>query len=157
MQLLRNEIFIQRKSSRISGCYILCSLLLYDLQNFHGASFDADATGNALGCGILGLEDHDLHGAGLNALATRDTILLIDHVHTGLGILGDSVMLTSLHALATLDAGHGLSAAVLAGNDLDAGIIRMELLVKCLGAGIDAGQASHAFYIFLNSELLHIG
>jgi hypothetical protein len=64
-------------------------------------------------------------------------------------------MLTGLHALAALNAHHGLSSAVLTGNDLDAGIVGMELLVECLRAGLNALQASHTLGILLNGQLLH--
>jgi len=98
---------------------------------------------------------HDLHGTSLDTLAAADAVLLIDHVNTGLGILRDRIMLASLHALAALDADHGLGTAILTGNDLDAGIIGMEFLVKSLGAGLNALQANHTFHILLNSEFLH--
>ena len=133
----------------------LCKNLLFDdFQNLHGAGLDTDAAGDALGSGILGLQNHDLHGAGFHALAAADTQLLVDHVNAGLGILGDSAVLTDLHALAALDAGHGLGTVAL-GNDLDAGIIGVEFLVEGFGAGLNALQASHTFRIFLNNELLH--
>jgi hypothetical protein len=64
-------------------------------------------------------------------------------------------MLTGLHALAALDADHRLSATIFACNDLDAGIIRVELLVESLGASVHTGQTGHALNIFLYSELLH--
>ena len=73
--------------------------------------------------------DHDLHGADSNAGTAADTQLLIDHVNTGLGILSDSTVLAGLHALTALNTGHGLGAGAL-GNDLDSGIILMELLVE---------------------------
>jgi hypothetical protein len=98
--------------------------------------------------------DHDLHRTYLNTLAATDTLLFIDHVNTGLRILSDSLMLTDLHALAALDADIGLSTLTL-GNDLQARIVLVEFLIKCLGASPDTLQTSHAFYIFLNSELLH--
>ena len=129
-------------------------LLLYDLQNFHGASLHADAAGNTLGGSAFFCHDHDLHGAGFYALAALDAQLLIDHVHTGLGILRDGTGFTDLGALAALDADIGLSAGAL-GKNLDAGIVLMEFLVKSFGASADALQTSHTFYIFLNSELLH--
>jgi len=135
--------------------YIMLELLLHDLQDFHGAGLDTNAAGDALGNGVTFFMDHDLHGADLNALAAANAQLLIDHVHAGLGILGDGTVLTSLHALAALDADIGLGTAILAGNDLNAGIVRMELLIKGFGASLNALQAGHALYIFLNSELLH--
>jgi hypothetical protein len=99
--------------------------------------------------------DHDLHGANLDTLAAADAELLVDHVHTGLGILGDGTVLTDLHALATLDADIGLGPTLLACNDLNAGIVGMELLIKGFRASLNALQAGHTLYIFLNSELLH--
>ena len=130
-------------------------LLLNNFENFHGASLDTDATSDALGCGILGFQDHDLHGANLYALATADTVLFVDHVHAGLGVLGDGIMLTSFHALAALDTDHGLRAAVFTRNNLDTGIVGVELLVESLGASIYTCQAGHTLNIFLYSELLH--
>jgi hypothetical protein len=131
-------------------------LLFDDLQDLHGASLDADAAGDALGGRILRLQHHDLHGAGLDALAAADALLLVDHVDAGLGILGNSLMLTGLHALAALDADHGIGSIALSG-DLDAGQIGVELLVECLGASLNALQAGHTFGIFLNSQLFHNG
>ena len=91
---------------------------------------------------------HDLHGADLNTLAALHAQLLVDHVNAGLGVLGDGAMLTGLHALAALDADHGLGFAVLAGNHLNAAQIRMELFVECVGASTNTLQASHALYTF---------
>ena len=98
--------------------------------------------------------NHDLHGADLDTLAALHTLLLIDHVNTGLGILSDGTMLTGTHALATLDAGHRLGAGTL-GNHLDAGQILMEFLIESSGTGTDTFQTCHALNIFLNSQLLH--
>ena len=98
---------------------------------------------------------HDFHGTSSHTSAAANAQLLVDHVNTGLGILGDSAVLTGLHALAALDANHGLCSAILTGNDLNAGIIRIKLLVERLGAGLNALQASHAFGILLNGQLLH--
>ena len=132
------------------------TLLFDDLQDFHGAGLDADAAGDALGSGALFGQDHDLHGAGFDTLAAADTLLLVDHVNAGLGILGDSLMLTGLHALAALDADHGLGSVALSG-DLDAGQIGVKLLVECLGASLNTLQAGHTFGILLNSQLFHNG
>ena len=129
-------------------------LLFDDFQYFHGADLDTDAAGDALRNGIAFLMYHDLHGADLDALAAADTVLLADHVNTGLGVLGNGIMLASLHALTTLDADIGLCAGALS-NDLQAGIVLMEFLVESLGASANTLQASHTFHIFLNSELLH--
>jgi hypothetical protein len=63
-------------------------------------------------------------------------------------------MLTSLHALAALNAGHGLSTGAL-GNDLDAGKVLIKFLIKCLGTSLHALQTGHTLYVFLNSELFH--
>ena len=131
-------------------------LLFDDLQDLHGAGLDADTAGDALGSGILGLQNHDLHGANLNTLAAADALLLVDHVDAGLGILGNSLMLTGLHALAALNADHGLGSIALSG-DLDAGQIGVKLLVKCLGASLNALQAGHTFRILFNSQLFHNG
>ena len=131
------------------------NLLLDDLQHFHGAGLYTDAAGDALGHGILGLVNHDLHGANLDALTATNAVLFADHVDTGLGILGNGIVLTDLHALATLNADVGLGTAGLTGNDLDAGIIGMELLVESLRASLNALQTSHTFHIFLYSKLLH--
>jgi len=130
-------------------------LFLNDLQDLHGAGLDTDAAGNALGCGSLGLQHHDLHGAGLHALAAGNTLLLVDHVHAGLGILGDGIMLAGTHALAALDTGIDLGSAVLACHDLDAGQIGIEFLIESLRASLDALQAGHALLAFFDSQFLH--
>jgi len=129
-------------------------LLLHDLQDLHGACLDADAAGDALGNGVLVLLDHDLHGADLDTLAAADALLLVDHVDTGLGVLGDGLMLTDLHALTALDADHGLGAGALCG-DLDAGQILVKVLIESNGAGPDTLEASHTLGILLNREFLH--
>jgi hypothetical protein len=98
--------------------------------------------------------NHDLGGANFHTLATADTLFLVDHVDAGLGILGNCLMLTSLHALAALDTDAGLSAAAL-GNNPDAGQIFVKFLIKCNGTCFNTLQACHALCIFLNSELLH--
>ena len=130
------------------------TLFFDDLQQFHGANLNTDTAGDALGNGIAFLMNHDLHGAHFNTLAAANALLLVDHVHTGLGILGNCLMLTGLHALATLDANIGLGAVTL-GNDLDAGIVLMKFLVEGLGTSTDALQASHTGNVFLNREFLH--
>ena len=127
-------------------------LLFYDLQHFHGAGLDTDAAGDALGSGVL--QAHDLHGADLHALAAADALLLVDHVHAGLGVLGDGLVLAGAHALAALDANVGLGSIALS-NDLDAGQVGIKFLIESLGAGLDALQAGHTFSGFINSELLH--
>ena len=129
-------------------------LLFYDLQDLHGAGLDTDAAGDALGSRTLGLEDHDLHGTGLHTSAAADTQLLIDHVHTGLGVLSDGAMLAGLHALTALDA-HIRLGSIALGHDADAAQILIEILVESLGASLNTLQASHTFGIFLNDQLLH--
>ena len=133
---------------------IYVELLLDDFQNLHGASLDTDAAGDALGGGIAFLQDHDLHGADFHALTAGNALLLVDHVDTGLGVLGNSLMLADLHALAALDADVGLGSIAL-GNDLDAAEIGIKFLIESFGAGLDALQASHTFGTLFNSELLH--
>ena len=98
---------------------------------------------------------HDLHRAGSHTSTATNTQLLVDHVHAGLGILGDGAMLAGAHALAALDADIGLGLTVLAGDDLDAAEGHIIGLIKCLGTSLNALQAGHASLIFLNSELLH--
>ena len=73
---------------------------------------------------------HDLHGANLDTLATADALLLVDHEHTGLGVLSNGLMLAGAHALAALNADIGLSCAILTGNDTNAGQILIEFLIK---------------------------
>ena len=131
----------------------LC-LLFDDLQNLHGASLDTDAAGDALGSGIAFLQNHDLHGADFDTLAAADTLLLVDHVNAGLGVLGNGLMLAGLHALAALDADIGLGRIAL-GNNLDAGQVGIKLLVECFGTGLNALQTCHALGTLFNSELLH--
>ena len=94
-------------------------LLFDDLQQFHGASLDTNAAGDALGHRIAFPMNHNLHGAYLNTLAAANALLLVDHVHAGLGVLGDGFMLTGTHALAALDAHIGLCNAGLV-DHLDA-------------------------------------
>ena len=130
-------------------------LLFDDLQDFHGASLDTDATGDALGSGTTLGHDHDLHGANFHALAAGDALLLVDHVNAGLGVLGDGLVFTDLHALAALDADIGLGSTVLL-NDVDAAQSHIINLVESSGTGTDTLQASHALFALLNHELLHI-
>ena len=130
------------------------ALLFYDFQNFHGASLDANTTGDAL-CGrTFRRLDHNLHGANLNALATRGTQLLIDHVHTGLGILGDGAGFANLFALTALDTGHGFRTGTL-GNDLNARQVFIEFFEECSGTGTNALQAGHTFHILFDGKLFH--
>ena len=124
-------------------------LLLDDLEDFHGACFDADAAGDALGSGALRRLDHNLHGADLHALTAGGAQLLIDHVHTGLGILGDRASLANLGALTALNAGHRLGASAF-GNDLNAAQVRIKCLKEGCGASTDALQTCHTFRSLLN-------
>ena len=95
-----------------------------------------------------------MHGAGFDALAAADTLLLVDHVHAGLGILSDGFVLTCLHALAALDANIGLCAGAL-GNDLDAAQGDIIHLIESFRASLNTLQTSHTFTILFNNELLH--
>ena len=132
----------------------LLDLFLHDFQQFHRACFDADAAGNALGGGAAFLEHDHVHGAGFGALAAADALLLVDHVHAGLGVLGDGFVLTGTHTLAALNAGVGLGAGTL-GHDADTALLLVKFLIERLGTGGDALQTCHALHIFLSSELLH--
>ena len=129
-------------------------LLLDDLQNLHGAGLDTDAAGDALGGGAGLVLDHDLEGAGLDALAAVGAELLVDHVHTGLGVLGDGTGLTGLGAQTALGADHGLGSG-LGLVDLDAGLGDFVDLVDCLGASLDTLQAGHTLGTLLDGQLLH--
>ena len=131
-------------------------LLLNDLQDLHGASLGADTAGDTLACSATFRKDNDLGRTSLSTLAAGCTQLLVDHIYTGLGILGDRTAFTSLHTQTALNADHGLRT-VLALHDMDAGKIGMECLIESLGAGFNASQASHTFHIFLNSQLFHNG
>jgi hypothetical protein len=130
-------------------------LLFYDFQDLHGTGLDADATSDALAGGTAFLQDHNLHGAGLDTLAAGNAQLLVDHVDAGLGILSDGASLANLGALAALDTGHGLGIASLVGANLDGAEGHIEFLIECLGTSLNALQASHAFFIFLNGQFFH--
>ena len=129
-------------------------LLLDDLQDLHGASLNTDATCNALAGRTIFGSHHNLHGANLNALAAGSAELLVDHVYTGLSILGNCASLTDLSALTALDADHGLSLALLIYN-LDAGQILMELLIESGGTCVNTLQACHTLATLFNTKLLH--
>ena len=129
-------------------------LLLDDLEDFHRACLDADAAGDALGSGILRLQDHNLHGAGLDALTATDALLLIDHVNASLRVLSNGFMLTDLCTLAALDTGHRLCTGTLC-HDLNARQILVELLIKGVGASLHTLQTSHALSVLFNHEFLH--
>ena len=133
---------------------ILVMLFLDDFKDVHGTSLNADAASNTLTGGAAFFHDHDLHGTCFHALAAGNAELLIDHVNAGLGILGDGALFAGLFTLSALDAGHRLCTGSL-GHDLDAGIIRMEFLVKSIGASLDAFQTSHTFRTLFNHEFLH--
>ena len=129
-------------------------LLFDDLQDLHGASLNANAASDALGGGAVLGSDHNLHGADLNTLAAGSAELLVDHVNTGLCILGDCTGLTDLSALTALNADHGLSLTLLL-NDLDAGQVLMELLIESGGTCVNTLQTCHALSALFNSKLLH--
>ena len=131
-------------------------LLLDDLQDLHGAGLDTDAAGDALGSGgTLAVGDNQTEGAGLGALAAAGAQLLADHVHAGLGILGDGTVGAGLGAQTALGADLGLGSA-LALHDLDAGLGDIIDLVESLGASLDTLQAGHALGALLERQLLHI-
>ena len=129
-------------------------LLLDDLQDLHGAGLGADAAGDALGGGSILVLHDQTEGASLGALAAAGAELLVDHVHAGLGVLGDGALLAGTHALAALHTGIHLDGAVLF-NDLDAGLIGIEFLVESVGASTDALQTSHTSFALLNSQFFH--
>ena len=136
-----------------AGFYV--ELLLFDdLQDLHGACLDADAASDALGSRTVFGSDHNLHGANLNTLAAGGAELLVDHVNTGLGVLGDRTGLTDLSALTALDTDHRLCLALLF-YDLDAGQILMELLIESGGTCVNTLQACHALAALFNTKLLH--
>ena len=131
-------------------------LLLDDLQKFHGAGLDTDAAGDALGSvSSTFRHDHNLKGAGLDALAAANALFLIDHVNAGLGVLGDGFMFAGAHALAALDAVIHLGFAVLF-HDLDAAQARIGYLIKCFGASHNAAKACHAAIVLADIQLLHL-
>ena len=128
----------KRKGCRI---YIrqpsISNLFFHDFQNFHGAGLYADTAGDTLaGRSFLG-HYHNLHGARFHALAAGGAQFLVNHVHTGLGVLSDCTGLTDLGALTALDTVHGLGCAILIHN-ADTGQILMELLIESLGTGGNA-------------------
>ena len=144
----------KKEKAAAAAFSVKTQLLLDDLQDLHGAGLDADAAGDALGSGAVLGHNHDLHGADLDTLAAGNALLLVDHVNAGLGVLGDGLVLTDLHALAALNADIGLGGTVLL-NDVDAAQGNVINLIESLGTGLDTLQASHAFCALLNSELLH--
>ena len=69
-------------------CVRACSvrkhiLLFHNFQHFHGAGLDANAAGDTLGNGILGLVYHHLGGADLHTLAAADAVFLVNHINAG--------------------------------------------------------------------------
>ena len=132
----------------------LCTLFFDDLQNFHRADLCADAAGDALGGRTFSGSDHNLHGADLHTLTAGGAELLVDHVHTGLGVLSDRAGLTNLLTLAALDTGHRLCAGTL-GNDLNARQIGIKSLIEGLGASSDTFQACHTLYALFRHQFLH--
>ena len=146
---------LEKKMAANAAIFLYVCLVFDDLQDLHGASLGTDAAGDALGSRAAFLQNHDLHGASFHALTTGNTQLLVDHVDAGLGILGDSTSLTSLHALAALDADHGLGIAGLVGADLNAAEGDIKFLIECFRASLYTLQTSHALLIFLNGKLFH--
>ena len=122
--------------------YCIQILLFDDFQNTHGAGLGADAAGDALGSGTLSRLNHNLHGANLYALTAGGTQLLIDHVHTGLGVLCNCTGLANLSAFAALDAGHRLGTAALC-HHLNGTQVRIKGLIECSRASADTFQTSH--------------
>ena len=144
-----NQLQITTTSKKQPLFAAVCIKLFFDdFQHFHGAGLDTNAAGDALGNRAVFLMYHNLHGANFHTLTATNTFLLIDHINAGLGILGNRLMLTSLHALATLDANHRLCTGAL-GNDLQCAQIGMEFLIECVGASVNTSQAGHTLYIFL--------
>ena len=130
------------------------NLLFHDLQNFHGAGFDTDAAGDALGSGLAVIcLDQDMEGADLLAFAAAHAELLVDHVDA-LCVLRDGAVLTDGGTLAALHADHRLGCALKI-HDLDAGLIRIKLLIKCVGTGANALQTGHAGRTLLDRKFLH--
>ena len=155
MQLRPNEFSAAKSPCRNRQGQNRHFLLFDDFQDFHGTCLGADAAADALGNRAALLEDHHLHGTCFHALAAADAGLLVDHVHAGLGILGNGAVLTDLGALAALDAGHGLGTALGVGHDPDAGQVLMKFLIEGFGAGLHTFQTRHALGVFLNREFLH--
>ena len=129
-------------------------LFLHDLQHFHGAGLDADAAGGAFAGIRDGLVlDDEAEGTRFNAFSAAGAELAADHPDA-LGVLGDRAGGTGLGALAALDTDHG--ADVLAAlDDLQSGLIGVEFLIVCVGAGADALQTGHALHAFFDGQLFH--
>ena len=130
---------------------------LRDLEHFHRAGLDADATGDALGgVGHLRLKNDHAKGAGFLTLAAADAELLVHHANARFGVLRNRAVLTGRSTLAALHTGHRANPAR-ALNNLHAGLVRVEFLIKGVGAGTHALQAGHALRTFLYGQFLHIG
>ena len=129
-------------------------LFLHDLQQLHGTCLDANAAGGAL-AGIWGVFvlDDQAEGTGLDALAAAGAELAADHPDA-LGVLGDRAGGTDLGALAALDTDHGTDVLA-ALDDLQSGLIGVEFLIVCVGAGADALQTGHALHAFFDGQLFH--
>ena len=97
---------------------------------------------------------HDLHGTSLYTLTAGGAELFVNHVNTGLGVLGDGTELTGSGTLATLEAGHGFRLTIFI-YDSDTGQVLMKLLIESGGASVHARQTSHTLATFFYSKLLH--
>ena len=124
-----------------------------DSQNVPRAGFYADAAGNALGY-LFGGVDHDLHRAGLGALAAAHAELLVDHVHA-LGVLGDGALLADLGALAALGTCLDVDDAGILQPHADAGLFLVVHLIISGGAGVHALVARVALGRVLDLDLFH--
>lgn len=153
--LLFLAIFQKKTGARCAPVKSADILFLDQLENVHGTLANALAAGDALGDLVANL-NHDLEGTCSYALAAADAELLIDHVNA-LGVLGDSVLLASLSALAALRASLNHDAAVLLVADADAGLILVKLLVESGGAGDHALETGIALGMISYLYLLHYG
>ena len=130
-------------------------LCFHDLQYAGGTGLHADAAGNTFAGYGRGLRlHHYAEGAGFHAFAAAGTFLFVDHVNA-LRVLGDRFLRTGFRAFAALYADHWLRASVLF-NDLNAGFIRVEFLIKAGGTCDHTLQTCHTFRAFYNFKFLHI-
>ena len=130
-------------------------LFFDDLQQLHGTCLDADAAGGAFAGIRDGLVlDDEAEGTRFNAFSAAGAELAADHPDA-LGVLGDRAGGTDLGALAALDTDHGTDVLA-ALNDLQSGLIGVEFLIVCVGAGADALQTCHARNILLDEKFLHV-
>jgi hypothetical protein len=97
-----------------------------------------------------------MEGTSLCALTAGGAQLLINHINTGLGILSDRTVLTSLHAFATLDTCHRLCAA-LPLNYANTRQIGIKGLMESIGTCANALKARHTLNILFNSKFFHLG